>query len=278
MQTQSDPVLRRAEDDLPLDNVLVIDCHGHIGESVRCWMPFRDAQGILTTMDRVGVDIFCMSAFRSLRGDYEAGNDEVIAVTEAYPDRFLGYAVAQPRHPDNIAHELERCFEHDGIRGIKIHPTTYVHSYPINGPNYEPVWEFAKRHNCPVLTHAGPRSERHTCGPDLIADVARRHPRVNLIIGHAGSYDSWQALDEHIEVVKQHDNLFLDISTMNRFYRSIDYMVGKVGSERVLFGSDATLHAIIPELGAVIYARISDRAKENVLGLNMARLLKLEFN
>lgn len=277
MAEQSDPIKALVENDLPLDDILVIDCHGHNGHSWH-WIPYNDAPGIITTMDRVGIDMFCISSMQALAGDYRVGNDEIIALTEKYPDRFIGYAVANPRYVNEIEAELERCFQYEGVRGIKIHPTTYVHSYPINGPNYEPVWEFAKRHNCPVLTHAGPRSERHTCGPDLIADVARRHPQVNLIIGHAGSYDSWQALDDHIQVVQRHDNLFLDISTMNRFYRSIDYMVEKVGGEKVLFGSDGPFHSIIAEFGVVVYARISEEAKRNVLGLNMARLLNLEFD
>lgn len=275
MEERRDTILVQVEDDKPLDDVLVIDCHGHYGHSWH-WMPYRDEEGLLTTMDRIGIDILCVSSMLALRGEYQAGNDETMALTEQYPDRFIGYAVANPRYADDIEAELERCFQHPGMRGIKIHPTTYVHSYPINGPNYEPVWDFAKRWGCPVLTHAGPRSERHTCGPQLIAEVARRHPEVKLIIGHAGSYDSWAALDEHIEIVQQHDNLFLEISTMNRFYRSVDYMVQRVGSERVLFGSDGPFHSFIAEIGAVVYARISVEAKENVLGRNMARLLNLQ--
>jgi predicted TIM-barrel fold metal-dependent hydrolase len=52
-------------------------------------------------------------------------------------------------------------------------------------------------------------------------------------------------------------------------------MVDRVGSERVLFGSDGPFHSFIAEFGAVVYARISEEAKENVLGRNTARLLHL---
>ena len=99
--------------------------------------------------------------------------------------------------------------------------------------------------------HAGPRSEIPTCGPELIAEVARRHPQVNILIGHTGSYDSWLSLDEHIAITKQYDNFFLETSTMNRFYRAVDYMVQKVGSERVIFGSDGPFHSIIAEFGSM---------------------------
>lgn len=274
MEEQRDAILTQVENDQPLDGVLVIDCHAHYGHS-RHWVPYHDEQGLLTTMDRIGIDMLCISSLMALHSDHRAGNDEVIALTKKYPKRFVGFAVVNPCYTNELEAELERCFQHQGIRGIKIHPASYVHDYPIDGRDYEPVWAFAKRRHCPVLTHAGPRSERHNLGPQLIAEVARRHPEVKLIIGHAGSYDSWTALDEHIEIVREHDNLFLDISTMNRFYRSVDYMVERVGSERVLFGTDGPFHSFIAEFGAVVYARISDEAKENVLGRNMARLLNL---
>ncbi len=272
MALQRDRILTWVENDQPLDGVLVIDCHVHVGKSWH-WMAYHDEHGLLTTMDRLGIDKICVSSMMALLYDFQAGNDQVMALAEQYPDRIVGYAVVNPRYVNDMEAELERCFRHPGMRGIKIHPTTYVHHYPLDGPNYEPVWSFAERKGCPVLTHAGPRSERDTCGPHLIANVAKRYPDVNIIIGHAGSYDSWVSLDEHIGIVKQHDNLYLDISTMNRFYRSVDYMVNRVGSERVLFGSDGPFHDIIAEFGAVVYARIGEEAKENVLGRNMARLL-----
>lgn len=273
---ERDAILARIENDLPLDDIFVIDSHGHNGGSWGHWVPYHDAPGIVTTLDRVGIDMMCISAIKALASDYVDGNDDMIELTEEFPSRFVGLAVANPRFEDDIDAELTRCFANKGVRGIKIHPTTYVHDYPINGSRYEPVWEFAKRQNCPVLTHAGPRSEYPRCGPDLIADVARRHPEVNILIGHTGSYDSWISLDEHIEITRRHDNLFLETSTMNRFYRAVDYMVQQVGSEKVIFGSDGPFHSIIAEFGSIVYARITQRDKENVLGLNMARLLGLD--
>ncbi len=275
---ERDAILERIENDLPLDDMLVIDAHGHNGGSWGHWVPFHDAGGIVTTLERVGIDKMCISAMKALATDVQAGNDDMIELTEEFPHRFVGLAVANPRFVHEIDDELARCFQHEGVRGIKVHPTTYVHDYPINGPNYEPVWEFARHHNCPVLMHAGPRSEIPTCGPELIAEVARRHPQVNILIGHTGSYDSWLSLDEHIAITKQYDNLFLETSTMNRFYRAVDYMVQKVGSERVIFGSDGPFHSIIAEFGSIVYARISQREKEDILGRNIARLLGLDNN
>ncbi|HBY93368.1 MAG: amidohydrolase family protein [Ardenticatenaceae bacterium] len=273
MTTRQGRILETVERNLPLSDVLVIDCHVHLGDAAGNFIPWPDAEGMLVSMDSVGINQSCVSSLRSLTSDVRTGNDEVIALTGRYPDRFIGYAVANPNYSDQMEGELERCFRHAGIQGIKIHPASYIHNYPIDGPNYHPVWEFARQRGCPVLTHAGPGTEWHTCGPRGIAAVAESYPEVNLIIGHSGSYHSMAALDEFIAVVRRYANLYLDTSAMGRFYRSVDYMVQHVGAERVLYGTDAPWHSFIAEFGPIVYARISDAEKEKILGLNMARLL-----
>ncbi len=272
---RSSAILQTAESGQPLRDVLVIDAHTHLLGGGGPYSPWTDADGMLLTMDRLGIDQACISALRALSADVEAGNDDVLALVRSHPQRFIGFAVYNPHQPEQSAAELERCRQQPGMRGIKVHPATYVHDYPLDGPNYEPVWAFVERTGWPVLTHAGPRSEAHRCGPELIERVAARHPAVNLLVGHSGSYDSLDALELHIDVVRRHDNLFLDIAAMGRFYRAVDYMVQQVGSERVLFGSDAPGHSFTAEVGHVVYARLSDADKERVLGLNMARLLGL---
>ena len=268
-------ILGLVEQGRPLQDVLVIDCHVHYGVPERVGNPWWTAEGLLLQMDRLGIDQACISPGRALRGDVEAGNDDVLALVRSHPQRFIGFAVYNPHQPEQSAAELERCRQQPGMRGIKVHPATYVHDYPLDGPKYEPVWAFVERTGWPVLTHAGPRSEAHRCGPELIERVAARHRQARLIIGHAGAYDSWDALEAHLDLVRRHDNLSLDISAMGRFYRAVDYMVQQVGSERVLFGSDAPGHSFTAEVGHVVYARLSDADKERVLGLNMARLLGL---
>jgi uncharacterized protein len=272
---RSSAILRTVERGEPLRDALIIDAHTHLLDGGGSYTPWTDAEGMLQAMDQLGMDSLCISALRALSGDVVAGNDDMLQLVRNYPDRFIGFVVYNPRLPRVSEAELERCFREPGVRGIKIHPASYIHDYPLDGPNYEPVWEFARHHGCPVLTHAGPRTEVHRCGPDLIDRVANQHPGVHLLVGHSGSYDSLDALEAHIEVVRRHDHLYLDIAAMGRFYRAVDYMAQRVGSDRVVFGSDGPFHSFSAELGHVVYARLSDADKERILGLNMARLLGL---
>ena len=93
---ERDAILERIENDLPLDDMLVIDAHGHNGGSWGHWVPFHDAGGIVTTLERVGIDKMCISAMKALATDVQAGNDDMIELTEEFPHRFVGLAVANP--------------------------------------------------------------------------------------------------------------------------------------------------------------------------------------
>ena len=51
---------------LPLDDILIIDCHCHLG-LYRCFnTPGAFAEGMLENMDTLGIDIVCISAIQLL--------------------------------------------------------------------------------------------------------------------------------------------------------------------------------------------------------------------
>jgi predicted TIM-barrel fold metal-dependent hydrolase len=54
----------------------------------------------------------------------------------------------------------------------------------------------------------------------------------------------------------------------------IEQLVNEAGADRVLFGSDTPLMDPRGQLGKIITADISDKAKEQILGLNAQRLLR----
>jgi len=264
--------LHRALDSgMPITDCLIIDAHAH-------WMtdiaPVRtlihpEPEGQLVMMDRLGVNISCISSV------HPQANDGVIDAMQRFPDRFIGFASVNPRYESEMYAELERCFA-AGMKGIgELHPTTYGHNLPVTSRRFLPAWEFAVRHGCPVLIHSGPTSERGLCGPEEIAKVAANYPSVPFIIGHCGAYDSWTMLDEAIYAAQGHDNIYLEICAMGRFYGVIEYMVNRIGAGRILYGSDAPLHDFTAEMAHVAYARISDDAKEKIFGLNMKGLLRI---
>jgi predicted TIM-barrel fold metal-dependent hydrolase len=263
----------RIDAGLPLD-VLVIDAHAHMlpQSTPAASFLWPEPEGLLVSMDRLGIDMACISIVGSGHQ-----NDDVLNVVRDHPNRFAGFVLANPRYPDEMILELDRCFAaHPNMRGIgEVHPPSYTHYYPVTGPNYRPLWEYAARRDVPVLIHSGPASENEYCGPAKIAQVASWYPSVPFLIGHCGAYDSWSMLEEAIDLTRRYDNLFLEICAMGRFYGIVEYLVDKVGADRVLFGTDAPFHDWTAEIAHVACAKIPDAAKEKIFGLNMKALLKL---
>ena len=254
----------------PID-CLVIDAHAHVKDlsNVAAYTPNPYADGLLSSMDSLGIDVACMSVLGA--GDQ---NHLMLDLVSEHPDRFAGFVLVNPRYPDDILPTLESCFSNPAVKGIgEVHPTSYTHDYPVTGLAYVPVWEFAHERNLPVLIHAGPTSEANRCRPSDLGMVAGAYPGMNVLIGHAGGYDSWDMLDEAIETARTHDNVFLEICAMGRHPGVIEYIVKNLGEDKVVFGTDAPFHDWTAEIAHIAFSRLPDRVKEKVFGGTMADLL-----
>lgn len=254
-----------------LESSEVIDAHAHVLPPRTAGVSFRQtrAEQMIEAMDRIGIDRACVSPLGSMRA-----NDEMLEWVTRFPDRFVGFVLVNPRYPDEIVPTLERCFENPGVLGIgEVHATSYQHMYPITGAAYQAVWDFAAERSLPVLIHSGPLSEAVRCSPTLIGEVARRNPGFPILIGHCGAYDSWAMLDEAIGVAAEHEQVYLEISAMGRFYGVLEYIVRHLGAEKVVFGSDAPFHDWTAEVAHVACAKLDELAKEAIFGGTMRRLL-----
>lgn len=249
-----------------LDGVLVIDIHTHLGPADRLHIPLNDAEGIVHTMDRVGIDQACMFAGAGIGPDYRLGNDLTAAAARRYPGRLIPFAVINPNFPEDTEAELERCFGPLGMRGIKLH--TFFHDYPADGPNYRPVFEFANARGLVLISHGWG-------GPGSLEQLAVQYPNLKCVVAHAGG--SWDGRKpwEPIEVAKKRDNVFLDLALSVVRYGALERVVAEVGPDKVLYGSDMPWMDAGYQIGRVLYSRIPDTDKEKILGLNAARLLGL---
>ncbi|PZT75448.1 amidohydrolase [Streptomyces sp. AC1-42W] len=87
--------------------------------------------------------------------------------------------------PEPDAERYVREAVEAGARVFKAH--LQVGGYDPNDPLLDPVWGLLAEAGVPVVTHcgSGPAPGRHT-GPDPIARVLARHPRLPLIVAHLG--------------------------------------------------------------------------------------------
>lgn len=259
-------IYETARKGLPLKDILVIDGHCHIGPVTNFTAPANSAEGMLESMDALGIGIACISAHASIGPDYILGNDLVMKTVSTYPDRFVGYAVVNPNYPEDISCELERCFACSGMLAVKLHPS--FHGSAIDNKNYSHVYEIADQRHLTVLIHTWGRAE--------IAAVDRisgEYPGANFIAGHSGG--EIKAMEDTIELVNKRKNVFADLTLSVCFEGGVEWFVREMGADKVLFGSDTPFLDPKPSFGRVAMAEISDKDKEKILGLNMKRLLKL---
>jgi uncharacterized protein len=266
---QAPSLLTSIQSGRPLTGALIIDCHAHIGWGYNHPQPRADAGSLVQVMDRLGVDRACISSSLALGPDVPAGNDEMLRALDDFPGRFVGAAVVNPRYPDEIDEELRRVFAHPHVGMVKVHPE--MHAYPLDGPAYGPVWRFAEQRRIPVIAHTWGHGRGYD-HPFQAERVARDHPAVPLILGHAGGTpDGVQA---SLAAAQRTDNLFLDTGTSLVFRGALELMVRALGAARVVFGSDCTYLALPPQLGKVVYAQLPDADKLAILGQNLLTLLR----
>jgi predicted TIM-barrel fold metal-dependent hydrolase len=272
MTVKNGTILSTIEQGLPLKGVFIMDVHGHLGHVRNRHTPFNDAKSVIRIMDRIGIDKVCLSGMASLRSDYRFGNDLIGEALKNYPDRLIGYAVVNPNYPEkDIIEELDRCFNKLGMKAIKIHPV--YHGCPVDSSNYHPIFEYASARGCPILSHTWEGESEDD--PSLFDKLSRDYPRVNFILGHSGARP--RGVEKCIKLARKRDNIYLDLAcSLLMYFGVVENFVKQVGADKILYGSDFVFHDPRPHLGKIAYARISDRDKVKILGLNAARIFGID--
>ena len=253
-----------------LSGETVVDCHTHLGPWHNFHIPACTAEAMVRTMDRLGIATSFCSPHVAIGPDYVLGNREVMAAEEAFPGRILPYVTINPHYPPaEVTAEIEHWHALGRLRAFKIHPN--VHGYRADGPAYVPLFEFAEAHDLPVLSHSWAGDGQ--CGPAILGALAERYPRVTLLIAHSAS--GWPMIEEACAAAEAHPNVRLDLTGSQLFYQALETMVGRIGAERILFGSDLPFIDPRPGLGRVLMARIGDEDKRRILGRNAQALFGL---
>ena len=107
----------------PLTETFIVNNHSHLGLYYGFAQPNPDADSLVRTMDRVGIDQACVFASLAITADMRTGNDLNLEAARQHPDRLLAYAVPDPNLASRVRDEMQRCID-AGVRGIKFHTGT----------------------------------------------------------------------------------------------------------------------------------------------------------
>jgi uncharacterized protein len=261
----SDLFVERAFAGQPINHCLVIDAHGHLGAETPTF-PLVDSsvESVLASMDRIGIDLFCVSSLPALFGDACRGNRVVEQAIREHPTRFLGYIVVDSGYPEHNLPEMERCLR-AGFKGVKVWSYGARPGLPYDHPNYRPVFEFANANHLPVLAH--------TWGAEL--DQLERHindfPNINWLMAHTGS----QQKEKYIRFAQQYPTVYLETCFSPCPRGLIESLVAEGLADKIIWGSDSVFMGAAQQIGRVLFTQIAAEDKEKILGLNAKRALRL---
>jgi predicted TIM-barrel fold metal-dependent hydrolase len=222
-------------------------------------------------------------------------DEAVAAFCDAAPGRLIGFASV---HPDRVRPDLKvrRAVQDLGLRGVKLYP--HAGFYP-NDPRLDRVYEACVDLDVPVTIHCGIKAVRWQHlkynDPTYVDDVATNFPDLQVVMLHGG----YPWVEQFLVVAYSNPNVWVDLTFLDRVERvfhqtglaeyTVRQLTKLVGSERILWGTEgpyfslpmfgsqtpadyaASMHTLVNR-----FEFLSHTDKENILGRNAARLLKLD--
>ncbi len=249
----------------PISGEVLIDVHAHFGHGPDFPIIRPTAQALVASMDRLGIQLSCVSSIPAIFGDAEHGNALVADGIREFPDRIFGYLVVDVGYPEKVATQLAGGIA-AGFRGLKVWSYGARPGLPYNHPNYEPVFAYANEHAMPVLAHV--------FGPELdeLEGYIKKHPRIRWLLAHIGSAE----LEKYMRFAREYPNVYVELCLSGCPRGLIEHLVAAGLEDKVVWGSDAVFLDQGSQFGRVLFAQIPITAKRKILGLNARRALGLE--
>jgi predicted TIM-barrel fold metal-dependent hydrolase len=236
----------------------LIDVHAHFyyhGSGRANWRQLNDAR--FEAGARIGVTYHVGSVLGSWGAtsptyfqspaDTVRGNDAMLAIQRAAPDRVRSYAAVNPNDGAGALSELERCVSLGAV-AVKL-----AAARRASDPMVDPIAEFAGAHGLPVLHHVWQHRRSAVPAQDAsdaldLVRLAVRHPRVTFILAHIGGGGDYA---HTFAAAQDAQNVLLDLSGSGVDRGMLDGALHAVGPGRLVWGADLTLDTGLAKLWAL---------------------------
>jgi uncharacterized protein len=226
---------------------------------------------LLEYADRMGIARLCVYmgmtwSYDPSPADFRKQNDEVLAAIARYPDRAFGFVYVNPKHPRESLDELNRCVADGPMVGIKLWVAAHA-----DLPALDPIVERAIELNSVVFQHTWIKITGNLPGestPMDLAKLAGRHPQAKFICGHTGG--DWE---QGIRAVRPLPNISIDLGGGDPVAGITEMAVRELGSQRIVFGSDAPGRSFASQLAKVYGADIPGPDRQKIFATNLKQLL-----
>lgn len=231
-------------------------------------------------------------------------NEQIAKHVKEHPTRFLGIATLPMQDPERAAAELRRGITTLGMRGAMI--GTNVDGKNLDDPSFEVFWKTAEELDAFIFLHPV-----HVAGANRLKDyylrnfignpldttiaaaclvfggVLEKFPNLTVVLAHGGGFvpyqtgrwiHGWHERKPEPQVkLKSSPEPFiakLRYDTILHAEAQLESLIGWVGPERVLLGSDYPYDMAMMDLVRHVKGlKVSDATKDIILGGEAEKLL-----
>lgn len=276
---------------------------------------YWDPEVRLKAMNRTGVAVQALSLTAPMvyfaggalgRRLAQAFNDACAEVHTAHPDRFVGCATLPMQDAGLAIAELERAARLPGIRAVYL--GTNINGRELSDPAFLTLFERCQEYELPVLLHplnvvgasrlqpfylgnllGNPFDSAIAAAHLVLGGVLDRFPRLQVCLPHAGGampylYGRLQhgqrVRPEARDRARRPFSAYLrrfTYDTISHSPEALRYLVGLVGADRVMLGSDFCFDMGYERPRDIVTKRLGLKAADQarILRGNAARLLGL---
>ena len=227
-------------------NLSIIDSHGHIGSFKGYDL---DTRTLLANIERYGVTMVLVSNIdgANLPGttknlDEVRANKEASEIVRLHRGKLRGLVWTRPNdgNPAQVEPFLQETFEPRGTArvflGLKLHPM--MNQFPADDPIVDGYLALCEKYGVPAVFHSDKPGTN--ADPQKIYAAARRHPKVPVILYHSTFFGPHGAALDVVKQAREKNDANLYLETAQVSTEAVLLAIKAVGSDRVLFGTDAT--------------------------------------
>ena len=210
-------------------------------------------------------------------------NDEITAIVQKYPDRFVAMTGVDLRDIEGAIKEIERNYKIKGYRGVSIEPGASFSPMYADDKNLYPIYERCQELELPIsITISGMLCTmvgHDLCygSPTPVAKVAKKFPKLKIIISHG----AWPNVMPMMEVAFMCENVYVSPDLyINGIYTPGSQEYVKAArfflGDRLLFGTAYPSRPLKESVEAFRQWELPRELEEKILYKNAARLLNID--
>ncbi len=231
------------------------------------------------------------------------GNDELAALVEKYPDKFIAAVACLPMNDvDAAIKEADRAIKQLGFKGVQIY--SRINGETLDKPKFKPLYERMAKLNLPIWIHPTTDADLDTGGilgwpfetatamyRLVLSGVFNDYPDIKFITHHAGSMIPFferrlrwllypSRVPEGLKDPIEHFRKFYNDTAIYGCTAGLMCAYAFFGADRLLFGTDAPLSG--PKYGltqvtidSIQAMAISEEEKEKIFFTNAIEMLSM---